>query len=118
MKKILKKYGKYVMYVLVIVIVLAFARALGCGCAGGRWRDHMGVACGCAPPARKEKFSFGKVGEFIGAAGALAGLGVADVVGSTGRWAAGEVMDGARHVAGAIEGKAVHPIERGSFWIW
>jgi len=115
MKKILKEYG---MYILVIVIVLAFARALGCGCAGGRWRDHMGVACGCAPPARKEKFSFGKVGEFIGGVGALAGLGVADVVGSSARWAAGNVMDGMRHVAGAIEGKAVHPVDHGSFWIW
>lgn len=110
---------KYAIYIVGILLVIAFARALGCGCASGRWRDGVGAACGCTPPRReKENFSFSKVGQFIVGAGELAALGVVDVVGSSARWAAGNVMDGMRHVAGAIEGKAVHPVDHGSFWIW
>jgi len=121
--------------VIIAVVVLLVAAVLGCGCTGGISPLGVGAACGCMPglgaihrrppppPHRrrardKEDFSFGKVGEFIGGVGALAGLGVADVVGSSARWAAGNVMDGARHVAGAIEGKAVHPVDHGDFWIW
>ena len=124
--------------VFIAVVVLLVATVLGCGCTGGISPLGVGAACGCMPglgaslhgpppppppPHRrrmrnKEDFSFGKVGEFIGGVGALAGLGVADVVGSSARWAAGNVMDGMRHVAGAIEGKAVHPVDHGSFWIW
>ena len=124
--------------VIIAVVVLLVATVLGCGCTGGISPLGVGAACGCMPglgaslhgpppppppPHRrrmrnKEDFSFGKVGEFMAGVGSLAALGVADVVGSSARWAAGETMDGMRHVAGAIEGKAVHPIDRGSFWIW
>ena len=112
--------------VIIAVVVLLVATVLGCGCTGGISPLGAGAACGCMPGLGKlnrrmrdkEDFSFGKVGEFMGAVGSLAALGVADVVGSSARWAAGETMDGMRHVAGAIEGKAVHPIDRGSFWIW
>lgn len=121
--------------VIIAVVVLLVATVLGCGCTGGISPLGVGAACGCMPglgalhgrppppPHRrrmrnKEDFSLGKVGEFIGAAGALAGLGVADVVGSTARWGAGEVMDGMRHAAGWVEGKDVKPIKHDSFWIW
>ena len=98
----------------VIVIAVAVAKALGCGCAGG----DRGFACGCAAPVRRENFSFGKVGEFIGAVGELAALGAVDVVASTGRWVGGNIMDGIRHGVGWVEGKDVQPVKHDSFWIW
>ncbi len=117
------KHKNILKIVIIAVVVLLVATVLGCGCTGGISRLGAGAACGCMPGLRKrsrdkEDFSFGKVGEFMAGVGSLAALGVADVVGSSARWAAGETMDGMRHVGGAIEGKAVHPIDHGSFWIW